>query len=207
MRLFMKKFLVIILCSLSLSANAITLDELTNRAKSGELAAQCTLASKYKDGYGVAQNYGKAVYWYQQGANQGGISATLNLADMYFMGQGVPKNYKKALDLILPIASNYNDAFSQSEVALIYAKGGYGVQQDLAKSFQWYLKAAQQTRENPLKSPNYDTYLNSAKQMVAVLYYKGEGVPRNIAKAKEWAYKACQENSQSCTLYKKISQS
>lgn len=200
----MKKILCAVICSLSLSAHAITLDELTSRAKSGELGAQCTLASKYKDGDGVTQDYGKALYWYQQGANQGGISATLNLANMYFNGQGVPTNYKKALDLILPIASNYNDAFSQSEVALIYYKGGYGVQKDLTKSFQWFLKAAQQTRENPLNSPNYDTYLNSAKQMVAISYYKGEGVQRNVAQAKAWAYKACQENAESCGLYNKF---
>lgn len=64
-------------------------------------------------GYGVKQDYAKAVFWYKKAAKQGLAVAQSNLATCYQEGQGVKQNnvqgvkwYKKAAEQGDPEAQN-----------------------------------------------------------------------------------------------------
>jgi len=50
---------------------------------------------KFSFGHGVPQNYGEALKWYKNAAEQGLALAQLNLASMYKKAEGVLQNYVK----------------------------------------------------------------------------------------------------------------
>lgn len=51
----------------------------------------------YEHGKGVPQDYGEAVKWYRQSAEQGNASAQHNLGVMYDNGKGVSRDYDEAV--------------------------------------------------------------------------------------------------------------
>ena len=50
----------------------------------------------YRDGQGVAQDYGKARTWFEKTAAQGDAAAQYNLGSLYENGQGVTRDISKA---------------------------------------------------------------------------------------------------------------
>ena len=100
------------------------------------------------------EKYKKSFYWFGRAAESGFIFARYHLAKFYFNGIAVEKDYAKAYELLLPVAKiTHGDRLqvwkgdgAACMIGDIYARGGYGVERDDKKSFDWYMSAAR--REN-----------------------------------------------------------
>ena len=68
-------------------------------AVQGHAEAQCYLGFFYYYGYGVEQDYSKAVYWFQKATDQGHAGGQYHLAVCHQFGFGVEKNIQKAKQL------------------------------------------------------------------------------------------------------------
>ena len=69
--------------------HAIKFRQLLKDAEAGDPVLQNKLGTMYQDGTYVKQDYGKALYWYTQSAEQGYGPAQTNLAQMYESGEGL----------------------------------------------------------------------------------------------------------------------
>jgi len=67
-------------------------------AEQGDATAQSNLGFCYKEGYGVPQDYAKALYWYKKAADQGYTGGMFALGRCYKEGIGVPQDYAKAAE-------------------------------------------------------------------------------------------------------------
>ena len=70
----------------------------TSLATNNDAVAQLILGECYYFGWGVEQDYKKAVEWYKKSAEQGNAVAQCNLGVGYVIGQGVEQDYKKAVE-------------------------------------------------------------------------------------------------------------
>lgn len=61
-------------------------------AAQGDPNSQLLMGFLYELGYGVPQNFGKAVAWYSRAVQSGSESGLRRLGILTFFGQGVPKN-------------------------------------------------------------------------------------------------------------------
>ena len=64
----------------------------------------------YQYGYGVSQDYSKAVEWYTKAAEQGNATAQCNLGYMYQYGYGVSQDYSKAVEWYTKAAEQGNES-------------------------------------------------------------------------------------------------
>jgi membrane-associated protease RseP (regulator of RpoE activity) len=83
--------------------------------------AQFALGGRYLIGNGVAQDYGKAVEWFQKAADQGFAPAQFFLGRMYAYGRGVAKDERKAAELLQKAAAqeeyiNINESIKEDRV-------------------------------------------------------------------------------------------
>lgn len=69
---------------------------LRKSAEQGYLQAQTELARMYREGDGVAQDFGAMARWYGLAAEQGDVGAQLFLADSYAYGYGVEVDHVRA---------------------------------------------------------------------------------------------------------------
>ena len=76
------------------------LSQLEILAEQGNPYAQNDLGVMYEGGERVAQDYEKAVFWYQRAAEQGYDVAQSNLGNMYDRGDGVAQDYEEAAVLV-----------------------------------------------------------------------------------------------------------
>ena len=67
-------------------------ENITPRAKRGDVFFQRLLGHIYKRGKGVPQDYKTAVKWYRLAAEQGDALAQTDLGFMYLTGEGVPSD-------------------------------------------------------------------------------------------------------------------
>ena len=58
----------------------------------GDIVAMVGLAGLHASGFGVRQNYARAIQWYEKAARRGHASAQLNLGDAYARGRGVKRD-------------------------------------------------------------------------------------------------------------------
>ena len=65
-------------------------------AKKGDADAQNELGLMYRNGTGVAKNYGEAIKWLEKAASKGHVHAMMNLAEIYREGTGVAPNQQLA---------------------------------------------------------------------------------------------------------------
>ncbi|MCH7931540.1 MAG: sel1 repeat family protein, partial [Proteobacteria bacterium] len=65
-------------------------------AEAGLADAQAILGGLYRDGLGVARDYGAAARWYGAAARQGHVGARFHLGTMYRYGVGVPRDEVEA---------------------------------------------------------------------------------------------------------------
>ena len=72
------------------------LDEWGPLALQGNAHAQRILGVLYDNGWGMPQDYGQALHWYEWAAVQGDDQAQYNLGRLYSKGYGVPKDYVQA---------------------------------------------------------------------------------------------------------------
>ncbi|HEY9684554.1 MAG TPA: thioredoxin family protein [Oculatellaceae cyanobacterium] len=150
------------------------LQQLTQKAESGDAPAQTKLGLMYAKGLGVPKDIKRAVALYEKAAARGCAIAQFRLAVFYENGSGVQKDLNKAIELYEKSASA-GYAIAQFYLGFLY-QNGQGVVQDLSKAAALYQRAANQ--DYPM-----------AQLSLAVLYENGLGVPKNMQKASE-LYKA-----------------
>jgi TPR repeat protein len=144
----------------------------------------------YNMGFGIAQNYTIAKYWYEKAIEKGFASAMNNLGSMYQNGHGVTQNYITAKYWYEKAAEKGNAA-AMNQLGFMYY-GGLGVTQNYTTAKYWYEKAAEKGE-------------SSAMYNLGFLYDEGHGVAQNYTTAKYWYEKACNLGYQpACDNYKKI---
>ncbi|MBR5638613.1 MAG: SEL1-like repeat protein [Muribaculaceae bacterium] len=151
-------------------ADTIYCEELVNAAENGDSEAQNILGECYYLGYGVDENKGAAIEWFEKAANQGYIDAQFSLGACYYDGEGVSKNYEEAVKWLTKAANN-GHVVAQYILAICY-DNGEGVLQNKETAFSLYLKAAEQG-------------LPLAINDLGACYEFGEGVNIDISKAIE----------------------
>ena len=88
---------LILACAAQAADSGITINELTQRAESGDRSAMHTLAESYYAGSnGAEQDFARAADWYLRLAKAGDARAQTSLGLMYARGYGVPKNLAEA---------------------------------------------------------------------------------------------------------------
>ena len=147
-------------------------------AEQGNSDAQNGLGWMYRNGYGVEQDYVKAVEWYRKSAEQGNAAGQNNLGYMYEHGYGVEQDYVKAVEWYRKSAEQGN-ARGQNNLGYMY-RNGYGVEQDYGKAVEWYRKSAEQG----------DAY---GQYNLGAMYEYGVGVTQDDVKAVEWYRKSAEQ--------------
>jgi len=92
-------------------------------------------------GYGIAQDYGRAAYWFQKAANQGNAEAQLSLANLYAHGRGVSRDVAIAAQWCRAAAA-HDDPAAQERLGVAFARGE-GVPRDARQAYFWLTLASQ----------------------------------------------------------------
>ena len=119
-----------------------SLEDLKQKALSGDAEAQFKLGFCYDKGQGVDKNSLEAFQWFQKAAEQGHAKAQFNLAVMYDEGEGVAVDKAKAVYWYQK-AAEQGKADAQCNLGFMYEKGE-GVEADKEKAVEWFQKAAEQ---------------------------------------------------------------
>ena len=125
----------------------IAFQELHPLAEQGDGVAQSAIGTMYMRGFGVAQNFEKARYWYKKAAESKDINrqslarAEAMLGAIYQDGMGVAKDYQKALKWYKK-AAKHGDASAQGLLGMMYANGR-GVDQDFIEALKWFTISAE----------------------------------------------------------------
>ena len=137
----MKRSLIVLLLSIiSIACSAQSLfDIMLQKAQAGDSKAQNDVAAYYREGYGVQQDYQKAIYWYRKSAAQGDPVGLYGLGQCYALGIGVQQNSQTAASYILSAAQKGLKE-AQQAIAFMYEQG-MGVPQDRTKAVYWRMKA------------------------------------------------------------------
>lgn len=155
--------------------------ELVERAEKGDVAAQLSLAIRYRDGKGVERNYAEAMRWGHMAADAGDAAAMDFVGYMYFRGVGVTHNadvavgyFKAAADKSATAAWNLGQCYFAAQ----------GVEQDIPKALEMWKKAAAMGH-------------GRAASSAAMAYLAGDGVAPDAAQARTLAERAVQLNDPS----------
>ena len=95
-------------------------------------------------------DYGQAVKYYRQAAEQGVAEAQVMLGYCYFKGYGVEKDAAETVRWCRS-AAEQGVAGAQYCLGLCY-ESGYGVEKDAAEAVRWYRQAAEQGDEDAKKA-------------------------------------------------------
>jgi tetratricopeptide (TPR) repeat protein len=143
----------------------------------GNTAAMNAIATMYRDGYGVPQDYGEARRWYEEAAAAGNSPIAMNtIGSFYENGRGVPKDYAEAKRWYEKAVAAANSPVGMTSIGSLY-ENGRGVQQDYAEAKQWYEKAA-------------DLGNSTAMVNLGDMYRDGRGVAKSVADARTWYERA-----------------
>jgi TPR repeat protein len=93
------------------------------------------LATAYRKGTGVTQDYKKAVKWFTLAAEQGDASAQYNLGVMHSFGLGIIPDYKPAVKWFT-LAAEQGNALAQYNLGRLYYLG-QGVSENLVYAHMW----------------------------------------------------------------------
>jgi hypothetical protein len=180
--LLSKCLVMLVLCTASFSAEIwqSSLQELEQKANSGDKAAQIFLSDRFNQAYlGSSINYNKAHFWNEKALenDNSGISLSIE-ASMLEYGLGCKKDtlsaiklFSQALPLLLK-SSETGLAPAQFYLGLIY-QHGWGTKIDGQKAFELYKKSAAQ---------NY----GPAQFNVGICFLSGIGVPKDSIEAFKW---------------------
>lgn len=106
-------------------------------AEQGNADAQFSIGICYRSGHGVKSDTDMQILWYKRAAEQGNVPAMVNLGVHYYYGDGVPQDYEQAVRYYRMAGDDVN---AQQNLAECYMNG-YGVDRDLSKARDIYLKA------------------------------------------------------------------
>lgn len=172
-------YMLIMVISGSVYAQAAANDELIRRAETGDAGAQATLGYLYQAGEGLDQDDERAIHWYTQAATRGNADAQYNLAVAYAFGTGVTQDHEIAADWYRR-AAEQGHALAQYSLAISYALGE-GIAQDARTAADWFKRSAEQG------------YLPAQVQL-ASKYHTGAGVPVDFEEAVRWYTPAADED-------------
>ena len=143
---------------------------LIKMAEDGNANSQYELAIRYFEGYGVPQDYNKAIFWTTKAAEQGLINAQLDIAQCYENGTGVKQDYYSAF-YWLEKAAKQGDPDAMTNLGLYYCLG-QGCYQDYNLAWWWWEKAADLGNANAIYN-------------LGISYAEGTIVERDLPKATE----------------------
>jgi len=166
----------------TLPANAqADLDALRSQATSGDVKAQWTLASRYRDGTGVTKDDAEALRWAHRAADGGDADAMDFVGSVYLRGSLIKGNpviafgyFKAAAEKSAGAAFNLGQCYF----------GAQGTQQDIPRALDWWKKAAAAGH-------------GRAAACAAMAYHSGEGVPPDAVQARRLAERAAELNDPS----------
>ena len=138
----------------------ISLQNINNLARAGDIKSQFILAGLYFSGDGVEKDDKLSFYWYKQVADDGYPNAQFNIANSYYTGTGIEKNIDKSV-IWYEKAANQGLIPAMYNLAFILEND----KKDIKKAFIWYEKAAK------LGSSN-------SQLIVARKYQSGDGVKK-----------------------------
>ena len=166
---------------------ATALQEWQPLAEQGDAYAQFNLGLMYVNGYGVAKDDTKAVYWYRKAAEQGEAYAQYNLGVMYDKGYGVAEDDTQAVYWFRK-AAEQGHANAQFNLGYMYDKGD-GVATDDTQAVYWYRRAAEQGHA-------------TGQWSLAFMYKYGEGVAEDYILAYKWANLAAAQGDKDAIEFK-----
>lgn len=115
--------------------------EIERQAYEGNAEAQHDLAAIYTAGHGgVAQDYKRAAFWFEQAAKGGVANARYNLGVLYHQGIGVTRDLERALDWYKS-AADLNHPEAQYNLGIAYIEG-IGLEYDPEKAAWFFENAA-----------------------------------------------------------------
>tara|TARA_A100001015_G_scaffold150495_1_gene166890 strand:+ start:1520 stop:2485 length:966 start_codon:yes stop_codon:yes gene_type:complete len=111
-------------------------------AEKGNSNAQNTLGRMYENGFGVDQDDGIAMHWFEKAAEQGSTISQFNLALNIYKSKSCKPDFKKAYHWYQK-AADQGDPDAQNNLGRMIEQGLGGVKKDNKKAFQLYKKAAE----------------------------------------------------------------
>ena len=153
------------------TASAGPIDQLTSRAKAGDVAAQRDLGLKYLAGDGVAVDEAAAAGWLMRSAYAGEANAEYWLGTLYSRGHGVPADATQANHWYQAAAQQGNRRAMHSLAVANFE--GWGLTKNSEEAARWFAKSA----ELGLVDSQFD---------LAVLYERGAGVAPSKTEAYKW---------------------
>ena len=167
--------------STALAAAELPLEELQEKARQGDAAAQLSLAVRYRDGGGLERDNALAMQWAHRAADAGNAGAMDFVGFAYLRGALVERSPV--------IAFGYFKAAAEKSAAAAFNLGqcyfgAQGTEQDIPKALDWWKKAA--TRGH-----------GRAASTAAMALLSGEGVAPDAAGARRLAGRAAELNDPS----------
>ena len=135
----------------------------------------------FLNGWGTYKDEGAAVNYLKKASKEKHAKSIYVLGNYYVKGNIVDKNEQKSLKLYIDSAK-IGYAPAQEKLGDVYRQGLLGSDESPKKSFNWYLKAAEQGR-------------SSAQFYVGYYYASGYGVKKDVKLAFEWYTKAAEQKS------------
>ena len=105
-------------------------------AEQGDAGAQNFLGKLYAYGFGVPQNFRRAIKWYKLSAEQGNADAQFALGMLYSYEASIPKDYPQTLKWIT-LAAEQGHAKAQTTLGGLYVSGA-GVPKDYIHAHMWF---------------------------------------------------------------------
>lgn len=172
-------------------------------AEQGDLDSQYIIGHMYANGEGVGQNYGLAIWWYNQAAFEGHGDAQAELRQFAEKGYSLAqysigriyifRNEPAEAFRWYKLAAEQGFALAQINIGGL-CETGRGVRQNYSEAMKWYKLAA--TQGNAL-----------AQVSIGYMYQEGKSVKQNKRIAKEWFGKACDNGEQfGCDAYRKLNE-
>lgn len=119
-------------------------------ARIGHAPSQNWLGFCNQFGFGVTQDYAKAVNWYRMAAEQGDPGAQNNLGMLYLSGKGVSRDIVKAAQLFSD-AVKQRYSYAENNLGGLYEMG-WGVRKNMKRARDLYRSAAASGNEKARKN-------------------------------------------------------
>lgn len=147
---------------------AADIDSIQKKANDGNIDYQYFYGVCFEQGWGVEQDYDKALEWYHKAADHGQKNALGAIGSMYRLGRGVDVDGEAAANWFRK-GADANDPNSMLCLGNCYYSG-VGVSKDLTQAFRWWQQAA-------------DLGNGFAMSQLGDCYYGGLGTEKNLEKA------------------------
>lgn len=147
----------------------------------GYAPAMFALYLCYLNGWGTEKDDNAAINYLKKAVKGKHAKSSYILGNYYEEGKIVDKNEQKSLKLYTGSAK-IGYAPAQEKLGDVYRQGLLGSDESPKKSFNWYLKAAEQGR-------------SSAQFYVGYYYASGYGIKKDLKLAFEWYTKAAKHNN------------